>query len=223
MEIGSINNISSQKSQTTSDVASNKFNEDFNSFLLLLTAQLQNQDPMAPMDSTQFVSQLSQLSQVEQSIKANTNLESIIGKLQTESTKSDIGLLGKSVQTYSNKIVLHEGNSDFLFSLSENAEEVKIKIKDENGNTIRTLTQVPTTGGSSHNVKWDGKTDSGNDSQSGIYEIEISAMNSDKEPVSTTVSPILKVNEVNLESGLSKLILNNGETIDPSKILSVKI
>jgi len=220
MEIGAINN---SNTQTASGVASNKFNEDFNSFLLLLTAQLQNQDPMAPMDSTQFVSQLSQLSQVEQSIKANTNLESIIGKLQTESTKSDIALLGKSVQTYSNKIVLHEGNSDFLFSLSENANEVKVRIKDEDGTTVRTLTQVPTTSGKFHEVRWDGNNDSNIPLENGVYEIEISATNDNDEKVTSITSPVLRVNEVNLQDGMSKLILNNGETIDPSSILSVKI
>lgn len=220
MEINSINNVAPQSS---SGVASSKFNEDFNSFLLLLTAQLQNQDPMAPMDSTQFVSQLSQLSQVEQSIKANTNLESIIGKLQADSNKSDIALLGRSVQTYSSRIVLHEGNSDFLFSLSENSEELTVKVKDEDGNLVKTFTQLPTTSGRLHEVNWDGKGDSGTPMANGIYQIEISAKNADDQAVSYETVSIVKVNEVNLKDGFSKLILNNGESIDPSNILSVKI
>ena len=58
-----------------------KLSTDLNSFLTLLTSQLKNQDPLSPMDSTQFTNQLVQFSQVEQQININGNLSNLIGQI----------------------------------------------------------------------------------------------------------------------------------------------
>ena len=63
---------------TTSNAATATANLDYNSFLKLLIAQLKNQDPTKPMDSTAFVSQLASFSQVEQSVNTNTKLDSLL-------------------------------------------------------------------------------------------------------------------------------------------------
>jgi flagellar basal-body rod modification protein FlgD len=62
---------------STNETASEQFSEDFNTFLNLLTAQIQNQDPLQPLDSTQFVEQLATFSSLEQEVKTNDHLSSI--------------------------------------------------------------------------------------------------------------------------------------------------
>src|ERR1700742_4679470 len=81
----------------TQDVASKQLAGNFDTFLTLLTTQLQNQDPMNPMDSNQFTQQLVEFSQVEQQIDTNDNLKSLISLGQSRSTADAVGYLGKAV------------------------------------------------------------------------------------------------------------------------------
>src|SRR5260221_4755429 len=78
--------------QSKTTLASN-----FDTFLTLLTTQLKNQDPLSPMDSSQFTQQLVQFSQVEQSINANQNLESLISLTKARARTDAVGYLGKTV------------------------------------------------------------------------------------------------------------------------------
>lgn len=222
MNITNVNNAS-PTSQTSSAAqqASDTFNTDFNSFLKLLTTQLQNQDPLAPMDSSQFVTQLTQLSSVEQAIKTNTNLETVIDKLSHSSSKGDIALLGKSIEFYSNKIHLSEENPEFMYQLAENAYEVKVTIKDAGNNPVRTFENMPKTMGERHSITWDGKDDNGNQLEYGNYSIYISAKNSAGGNISSDTIAKSKVLQVGLENGMSYLKLDNGEAIDPVEVQSV--
>ena len=73
-----------------------RLSDNYDTFLVLLTAQLQNQDPLAPMDSTQFTQQLVQFSQVEQQIRTNEQLEGLVGQYQAASAGAALSYLGKS-------------------------------------------------------------------------------------------------------------------------------
>src|SRR5215469_6276624 len=70
---------------------------NFDTFLTLLTTQLQNQDPLQPMDSNQFTQQLVQFSQVEQQINSNQNLETLISATKNQTSQSAVSYLGKSL------------------------------------------------------------------------------------------------------------------------------
>lgn len=216
-----INSAPVAQTQSAAQSASDSFNTDFNSFLKLLTTQLQNQDPLAPMDSSQFVTQLTQLSGVEQAIKTNTNLETMLTALNKQSSKGDIALLGKSVEIYSDRIHLSEGNAEFLYQLAENAKEAKVIIKDNGGNPIKTITGIAKTMGEKHSITWDGTDDYGNVMADGNYTVEISAQNEVGGNIINDTIAKTKVLQVGLENGLSYLMLQNGETIDPVEVQSV--
>ena len=70
---------------------------DFNMFLKLLTTQMQNQDPLSPMDTSQYTQQLVQYSQVEQSVQQNTTLNSILSNLSNQGLTQASGMIGRSV------------------------------------------------------------------------------------------------------------------------------
>ena len=70
---------------------------NFDTFLTLLTTQLQNQDPLSPMDSNQFTQQLVQFSQVEQQINSNKNLESLISLTKNQTSVDAVSYLGKTL------------------------------------------------------------------------------------------------------------------------------
>src|SRR5712675_2430466 len=77
--------------------AQKSLSTNFNTFLTLLTTQLKNQDPLAPMDSNQFTQQLVQFSQVEQQINANKNLESLISLTKARGAIDAVSYLGKKL------------------------------------------------------------------------------------------------------------------------------
>jgi flagellar basal-body rod modification protein FlgD len=223
MEISNATTPSQAINEQTTKNAGNKFNQDFNSFLKLLTAQLKNQDPTEPMDSTQFVTQLTQLSQVEQSIKSNQNLESIISKIDATSRKSDINLLGKEIDIKSNRFLFNGEDAEFKFKLEDNVDEITIYIKNKDGDTVKTLTDVPKTAEEQHVIQWNGMNNSGNQSNFETYNIEISAKKNDGTIVNSETFVKAKINEVNLEGIDSKLVLNNGQKISTDDILNVRI
>ena len=82
---------------STNNTAMQQLSGNMNTFLTLLTTQLQNQDPLSPMDSTQFTQQLVEYSQVEQQINTNSNLTSLISLQQAGAGAASVGYLGKKV------------------------------------------------------------------------------------------------------------------------------
>ena len=88
-------NTSNTNSTSSTNSAMQQLSGNMNTFLTLLTTQLQNQDPLSPMDSTQFTQQLVEYSQVEQQINTNTNLTSLISLQQAGAGAASVGYLGK--------------------------------------------------------------------------------------------------------------------------------
>ena len=96
-----INAVSTTNSTTASAATSMKQDIGFNAndFMQLLVTQLKNQDPLNPQDSSQFVSQLAQLSQVEQTYNINTNLQNLLSSQNNITSLSAMSLIGKNVTT----------------------------------------------------------------------------------------------------------------------------
>lgn len=188
---GTVNNANKTQSQSI------KLAEDFTQFLTLLTTQLQNQDPLSPMDSTEFTNQLVQFSQVEQSINTNQKLDDLLS-LQLGSISSvALGYVGMDISYVSGEMYHETGTeSKVNFVLSETATLSKINIYNEKGEIVRTMDAPKTTG--AHTVVWDGKDNNGNVVETGTYGIKIDALN--KENKSIAVSPVVSGNVRGIES-----------------------
>jgi len=195
---------------------------DIDSFLLLLTAQITNQDPLAPMDSTAFVSQLAQLTQVEQSITTNTNLENIVRQITSLTGLSDVQLIGRDVTLATNKLDLNAGSAEMQYKLSDNAQQVSIKIKGLDGNIIQEITNLPTSGGTQHTVVWDGLGSNGEQIAAGAYEFELVAVDSELENVSFSSFATTYVEELAFRNGQPTLLLRNNQEVASNLILAVR-
>src|SRR4030095_7804365 len=171
-------------STATSDTAASKATADYNSFLTLLTAQLKFQDPLAPLDATQFVSQLSQFSSVEQAIVSNQKLDTIIKSLGASSMMADVGLIGHKVELAGNAVELKDGNASLTYSLASDAEQAGVVIRDESGNIVRSMAIDPSAG--EHSLTWDGTDNSGNDLEDGVYTFTFGAADADDKVVAST-------------------------------------
>jgi len=178
-QIGAQAQASLNQGQGAAD--SNKMGQD--QFLQLLVAQMQNQDPINPMDGKEFASQLAQFNSVEQLVGVNQGLSSLQNSqemMRVEMTNSmAASLTGKKVRALSNQVNLEAGgNADINYELSNSADEVEIIIKDSSGSEVRRETLKSGAKGA-NSWTWDGKSNDGQSVAEGQYSVEINASSGD--------------------------------------------
>lgn len=175
-----VTSVPDTTSTTTTKTAADasKFSTDYTTFLNLLTAQIKNQDPLSPMDTTEWTNQLVQYSSVEQQIKANGYLETIANASGAAgSMTSAVGYIGKMIGTDEATATLTDGGSaTWNYNLGAAATAATLTIKDANGNTVWSDSADDLTAGT-HSFAWDGKDSSGNAVGAGAYTLSISAAN----------------------------------------------
>lgn len=222
--IESVSNSATPVRQTPQDDSSSSLSRlagDYNSFLQLLTAQVSNQDPLKPMDSSTFVTQLAQLSQVEQTVKVNSNLEGISSQIAGAGTLREVQLIGRTVTVTGNQFQIDDGPARLGYTLADEADRVTATIRDSNGATVVTMADLPTAPGARHVIEWDGLNAEGEPFVSDIFTLEIVATNEDADQISYTSYVPATVDSVLIEDDLSELMLNNGERLPMTRILEV--
>ncbi|GAB2175419.1 flagellar hook assembly protein FlgD [Dongia sp. agr-C8] len=155
----------------TGDDALASLSGDYTNFLTLLTAQLKNQDPLSPMDATQFTQQLVQFSAVEQQINGNKKLDQLIGLQSTANAYGAVGFVGTTIAADSGDVALQNGKAKFDYTI-EKAGSATLKILNAAGNVVM-LKQVDAQVGT-HPVEWDGTDYFGNQLPDGKYTVAVS-------------------------------------------------
>lgn len=148
-------------------------------FLKLLVVQLQNQDPLSPMESQDFSAQLAQFSSVEQLTNIDSNLEESIQTnvvlSQTINNTLATTLIGKQVTATGNRVQLIEGTPAAVsFELQTPAQEATVTITDSAGNVVRTL-EGQNLGSGIQSLEWDGLDDDGVAVPEGVYSFSVKA------------------------------------------------
>jgi len=175
-------------------------------FMNLLVAQLQNQDPLNPMDSTAFTSQLAEFSSLEQLSNVNENLEYLQMYQSSINNAQAVSFIGKNIYALGNSIQLEGGeNKDIHFELSENSSSVFINIYDEAGNLVKYIENGPM-GEGKQSVEWDGTDNSGNTLPEGIYKFEIMAVDANSDEVQTATYISDRVTGVTFKDGVTYLL-----------------
>ncbi len=178
---------------------------NFNTFLTLLTTQLQNQDPLNPMDSNQFTQQLVQFSQVEQQINTNDNLKTLISIGQGRSASDAVGYLGKTVTVSNGKGALQDGSANWNYVLGAASANTSLSVSDANGRVVYTGTGE--TGAGLHSFTWDGKDNAGNQLSDGAYKLSLNATGADGSSIQTAIATSGVVSEVDLTGSEPQLML----------------
>jgi len=175
--------------------------EDFSQFLTLLTTQLQNQDPLSPLDSNEFTNQLVQFSQVEQGINTNTKLDNLVNLQLSNSTTQALGYVGLDIQYVSAEIALEENTPTTIrYSLDGAASVSKINIFDEGGELV--FSGDAEKGVGAHEFEWNGRDLLNNPLPSGTYAVRIDSTDINEVPVNTTTVVQSRVKGIEQQNGI---------------------
>jgi flagellar basal-body rod modification protein FlgD len=210
---------STTSTTTSSSSSTDSVSADQDKFLKLLVTQLQNQDPLNPMDNSQMTSQLAQLSTVTGINKVNSTLEAMQTDLASYQSMNSINLIGKGILVEGKGIELSsstdsDGNttssSVFGIDLASAAESVTIAIKNSSGTTVRTMSMSNADVGT-YPITWDGTTDSGTKAAAGSYTFSVTATSGGSTLTDATALQLAAVASVSTGSGGVKLNTSLGQ------------
>jgi flagellar basal-body rod modification protein FlgD len=170
-------------------------------FLNLLITQLKHQDPLEPMEGTEFVTQLAQFSELDELRELTGGQEDLQGYMASLNNFAAVSLLGKDVEFSGDRLVHQEGAStEIQFRLPAEAAQVSVLLYDTQGRLVHTLSQG-TTGAGNQSLLWSGTDENGEPLPSGTYRFDVVALDAKKGTLPVQRIQRGAVQEVTFESG----------------------
>lgn len=199
---------SSTNSSTGSSTSSTTASSVYNEFLLMLTTQLKNQDPLNPTDTTAFTQEMIGLASLEQQVDTNTALSTVNSSLDTITSTNGVAYIGKTVvATGDTEQVSSGGTGTWHYDLASTAKSTSLSITNSSGTTVWTGSGDTTSG--EHTLSWNGEDSSGSALATGDYTLTVNALDSSGNTVTTTTSIIGAVTGVDSSSGSTVLTLGD--------------
>lgn len=181
--------------------------DNFDTFLTLLTTQLQNQDPLEPLDTEQFTQQLVQFASVEQSIQSNSHLQTLIDLQSSTDRDAALGFLGREVSV-SGETPINRDGAAWQVNLTASPASVDYNVVNAAGETIRTINGPAVAG--NHQILWDGRADDGSQAPEGQYRLSVSAITTSGAEIETSVTSQAQVTGIDLRGPTPSLETNAG-------------
>jgi len=205
--------MNAKKTTSTDSVSA-----DTDKFMTLLVTQLQNQDPLNPMNTDQFTQQLVAMTGVQQQILTDELLQQMVGN-QT-GVGSPVDLLGKAVVATSNQATLQSGKADWIYTTAAQAADVTMTVTNNLGQTVATQdlgAQAP----GQYDFTWNGKDSTGVQlPDGGTYTLSIKAVDASGNAVSSASYQEGTVSSIN-NSGGQVLLTINGAQVPANAVTSV--
>lgn len=123
-------------STSATDKATDNAEQLRTQFLNILLTQMQNQNPLDPMDTKEFTGQLAQFSSLEQQINTNSKLDSLLTSMQSNAATSAFGYIGQTAELNSKLSVVEDGGVNWNYAINSAASKVNIKITDSTGKVL---------------------------------------------------------------------------------------
>jgi flagellar basal-body rod modification protein FlgD len=213
---------SSTSTSTAADLASGQssLNSTYTSFLALLTAQLQNQDPLSPMDTNTFTQQLVSMNGVQQQLLTNNLLQQLVSQSTgAGSVGSAVSMLGKQVTSQSSVQALQGGSATWTYNLPSTAAKATLEVQDSSGNIVWTGS-APSLASGNNTFTWNGQTTSGQTLSSGNYTLGVSASDANGNAITPTIEITGTVTGVGNSGGTTQVDIGS-VPVDFSTINSV--
>ncbi|MBU2937099.1 MULTISPECIES: flagellar hook capping FlgD N-terminal domain-containing protein [Pacificibacter] len=204
-------------STVVEEASTSVISSDFETFLTMLTVQLQNQDPMNPIESSDYAVQLATFSGVEQQVQTNDLLRSLASQMGVMSMSQIAGWVGMEART--DAPVYFDGAPVTLApSPSVSADQTFLIVRDALGNIVQT-TEVPAT---SDFVEWAGVDDNGDPFPSGTYTFELENFAYDEYLSSTSVEAYGQIIEARADGVTTVLVMEGGAEVDAEDISALR-
>lgn len=189
-------------------------------FLKLLVTQLKHQDPLNPTNNTEFVAQLAQFSQLEQSIKQAQLLQRNLDAQQASFQFALAPLVGRRIGVDMPLVEQGNGPAMIRYALEKDAARVRIDIVDQQGQVLRSMEYANRSSGLNA-VEWDGRNRNGEPVPAGVYRYLLSAVDVHGDPVTARSRAELTVSGIRMENGAAKLAVGN-LSVDPSEVVELR-
>lgn len=213
--------VTSPSSGTTDTAAADSVDKFKQQFMSILLTQMQNQNPLDPMDTKEFTGQLAQFSSLEQQVTMNSKLDSLLGAIQTSSVATSFGYIGQTVELETPMTTFQGGSADWTYAFNKDAAEMVVKVKNESGQTVYEQTMSNVDSGT-YSLSLTQEDLSGTVPEGSVLTLSIEAkdVNGDKIDMETTTT--VKVDGI--ESGEDGISIRSGNLVfeagDIRKVIS---
>lgn len=195
---------------------------DRSDFMTLFITQMQHQDPLEPMDSTDMASQLAQFSNMEATMKMSDNLEKLLGYQVSQNNLQLLTLIGKEVQGSGNTMGVVAGKvSTTQYTLADAADSCRIEIYDSAGRMADTV-ELGYAASGVHDLTWDATTPSGTVVPDGQYTYNVVAINALGQKVDVDYRSTGRVTGVNFDGATAQVTVDKSVTMNVADILVVQ-
>jgi flagellar basal-body rod modification protein FlgD len=171
----------SSTTSSTTGIDAGTIAGNFQTFLTLLTTQLKNQNPLDPLDTNQFTAQLVQFAQVEQQLKSNDQLSTLVSLQQTAQNTSALEFVGQTVGVSGSTTALSNGQATWNLNVPKPASGT-LTITSATGQTVFSGNYSMNAG--NQPFTWDGKDSSGLQWPDGNYTLSVTAQDANGQAVS---------------------------------------
>jgi flagellar basal-body rod modification protein FlgD len=202
----------------SSALATQQIAGNFQSFLTLLTTQLQNQNPLDPLDTNQFTQQLVEFAGVQQQLNTNDQLTTLVSLQQTAQSTQALTFVGKTAAVKGNTTALIDSQATWQLSIPTNSN-VNVTIANSSGQTVFSGT-YPVAAGANQAFVWNGQGNDGTQWPDGKYTLTASAADSTGTSVGVTTQIQGVVSSVDLTQS-PPLLTINGQTYTVNQIQSI--
>jgi len=199
-------------------LASSQIAGNFQSFLLLLTTQLQNQNPLSPLDTNQFTQQLVEFAGVQQQLNTNDSLATLVSLQQTAQSTQALEFVGKTAVVNGSTATLTNGSATWELDVPSNSN-VDITITSSTGQTVFSGT-FPASAGNNQPFTWNGKGNDGTQQIDGSYKLTATAKDSAGNAVAVPTKIEGVVSSVDLTQS-PPLLSIGGQTFTVNQIQSI--
>jgi len=197
--------------------ASSGLSSDFETFLKMLTVQARNQDPLEPIDSTEYAAQLAQFSMVEQQVKTNDALSAMLMHFGASQFSDYAGLVGMEARSTA-PAQFTGAPIDLSVLPALGADEAVLVVRNAQGVEVDRKTLDP----ADLTAVWSGLGDDGKPLPDGSYSFALESMQNGKVIQTDPVESYTRVSEVQMLAGNPVLILASGDAISPFAITGLR-
>jgi flagellar basal-body rod modification protein FlgD len=202
----------------TSALATQQIAGNFQSFLTLLTTQLQNQNPLDPLDTNQFTQQLVEFAGVQQQLNTNDSLATLVSLQQTAQSTQALGFVGKTAVVNGSTAALTNSTATWQLSIPTDST-VNVTIASSNGQTVFTGS-YPVSAGNNQPFVWNGQGTDGSQLPDGNYTLTATAKDASNNNVAVSTQVQGVVSSVDLTQS-PPLLSIGGQTYTVNQIQSI--